>query len=500
MKAHEPHRISRLYYLPRMLGFALAFACCLFMFYSRAMGWALLPYAALVLLVYPHLAYLHASYARHKKQAELRNLMLDAFLLGSLTAAAGFNLGMTFGLFTSIIINHAMTEGLKGTYRGGLLFAAGCLASIAVLGFRLDPQDNLAITSIWLISVFIYLVRVSTLFAFQNAQLVRVGAEVERKRVLFETLASAGLATASVKGLDAIVSVSLSHMERALPDSCSFGVVLRDPQRTQLVRYSNFRSFSTDEQEQLLATCRDHSLAQLTESGIGDNGLQGIELFPIPLSTPEFECLFLLRGDPRIDSSREIVALFLQQLGGALESHTLTSKLTELANTDALTGLANRARLDARLAEAIDQKRRSPTSDFTVIIADINGLKGVNDGHGHEAGDGLIVAAATVLKGRATDLVARMGGDEFALLCPSTNSDEARVLVERLQKAIANTELSVPGRDGQSIRIPLRISIGLADSMECEAGSVLQLADRRMYADKKAYYGQHGHAARPADA
>ena len=97
-------------------------------------------------------------------------------------------------------------------------------------------------------------------------------------------------------------------------------------------------------------------------------------------------------------------------------------KLIELANTDGLTGLANRARFDEQLAQLIDQKRQLPSSDFTVVMVDINGLKQANDLHGHEVGDRLIVAAGRALRSTCRDTSttrARTTDDDLSAPCPA---------------------------------------------------------------------------------
>jgi diguanylate cyclase (GGDEF)-like protein len=214
----------------------------------------------------------------------------------------------------------------------------------------------------------------------------------------------------------------------------------------------------------------------------------------IPVDPGLLEAVFVLRRDHGVtEVERGVIMLFLQQLGAALSNYGLRQRLTELANTDRLTGLANRARFDERLIQVIDLKRRQPDVNFCLAVVDINGLKRANDAYGHEAGDRLINAAADALRRtcRATDLVARMGGDEFIVLCPATTSEEAGHFLRRLGETVRETTVTCHSGEGAALDLPLHLSVGVADSREADPAAVLKLADRRMYEDKAAYYASY---------
>ncbi len=160
------------------------------------------------------------------------------------------------------------------------------------------------------------------------------------------------------------------------------------------------------------------------------------------------------------------------------ESKNLEQKLKYLSMHDSLTGLYNRAYFDEEMRR-LDSKRFFPVS---IVIGDVNGLKIVNDTLGHKKGDMLITAVASILKRsfRSSDMVARIGGDEFAVLLPNTGRDVVRNSCERIQRQIEQYREQNPS-------MPLTFSIGYA---VCEnPGQRLEIvfaeADDDMYREKE---------------
>lgn len=152
-------------------------------------------------------------------------------------------------------------------------------------------------------------------------------------------------------------------------------------------------------------------------------------------------------------------------------------KLHHASTHDALTGLSNRALVEE--ARSALERRSDP---FAVVIADVDGLKSVNDRHGHEAGDALIVAAGDAMRQAVTqsdDIVARLGGDEFALLLIDATQ-------QRLDAAIAAVRAYVTQNAAHASPV-LALSVGGAIRSGGETlARVMRRADEAMYRDKMA--------------
>ncbi len=124
-----------------------------------------------------------------------------------------------------------------------------------------------------------------------------------------------------------------------------------------------------------------------------------------------------------------------------------------------------------------------------MLFLDVDGFKGVNDEHGHAAGDAVLRAVATRLQGvvRPSDTVARFGGDEFVVVAEGTTPEGLQALVERLA-----TTVDVPVRLDTGLDLDVRLSIGAASSTGGEVGAaaLLSRADAEMYRVKRR--GQDG--------
>jgi diguanylate cyclase (GGDEF)-like protein len=163
----------------------------------------------------------------------------------------------------------------------------------------------------------------------------------------------------------------------------------------------------------------------------------------------------------------------------AIDNARTRDELEHLAATDDLTGVANRRRFGQELGRELASAARYGRP-LSLLLLDLDGFKNVNDSFGHDRGDEVLRTVAVLLRRhtRKCDLVARIGGDEFALLLPSTPPDRASPLADRLAEAIAE-------RVGA---LGIRASVGVASFPEIDGEQLLGEADRSLYASKR----EHG--------
>ena len=165
----------------------------------------------------------------------------------------------------------------------------------------------------------------------------------------------------------------------------------------------------------------------------------------------------------------------------ALYNARLFQQTREMAMTDSLTGVATRRSFFVQAERALDRARRNK-SPISVLMADLDHFKEINDRHGHAAGDEMIRkvtdAAREVL--RRSEIIGRYGGEEFAVVLPDTDAADARVIAERIRSRVE--DIRVPNEDAA-----LSISIGLTTRDPSDVPSVdviLDEADRALYEAK----------------
>jgi diguanylate cyclase (GGDEF)-like protein len=159
-------------------------------------------------------------------------------------------------------------------------------------------------------------------------------------------------------------------------------------------------------------------------------------------------------------------------------------RLAEQAMTDPLTQLRNRRAFFENGGKCLARARRH-NGDMAVMLFDIDFFKKINDTYGHQAGDEALVAVAAILTSmsRAEDTVARMGGEEFAILLPDTNRLGTAVLAERTRIAIEKERFILGGKI-----VPITVSIGIASRDADPVDTIdqlLNIADKRLYLAKQ---------------
>jgi diguanylate cyclase (GGDEF)-like protein/putative nucleotidyltransferase with HDIG domain len=201
---------------------------------------------------------------------------------------------------------------------------------------------------------------------------------------------------------------------------------------------------------------------------------------PLRSRAGELGTLTVVRERAFGDDDRRLVGLLAGQLSLALQNARDYREKLEQAIRDPLTGIYNRR----FFYEAVDkevQRQRRYGSPASLVVFDVDDFKGINDRHGHATGDDALrrVAATVDELIRASDTFARLGGEEFGLLLPQTESLDALLVAERIRTALTRREL-VPG-------VKIRVSAGISSCpADGDSGSVLEKrADQALYWAKR---------------
>ena len=176
-----------------------------------------------------------------------------------------------------------------------------------------------------------------------------------------------------------------------------------------------------------------------------------------------------------------------RQAAATINRANTYSTILQYATLDALTNLNNRRQFETRLGQEISITKRQ-NNPLCAMMVDIDFFKNVNDTHGHAAGDEVLRSVAAIIKEhlRESDIPARYGGEEFAVLLPYTHITEAKIVGERLRKAVEETSITINKDTVDEKQINVTISMGLAEYNKVETGEMLfERADKALYEAKK---------------
>jgi diguanylate cyclase (GGDEF)-like protein len=167
------------------------------------------------------------------------------------------------------------------------------------------------------------------------------------------------------------------------------------------------------------------------------------------------------------------------------ELGTLNKKFRELAIRDGLTGLFNHRHGEDRLADEVDRARKF-NRNLSLLFIDLDNFKFFNDKHGHLAGDEVLHSLGKLMSGatRDSDTLARWGGEEFIIIAPETNEQQACQLAETIRKLVA--EYAFPHADQQPLgHVSLSIGVATMSDGIANAEQLLKLADKAVYRAKE---------------
>jgi diguanylate cyclase (GGDEF)-like protein len=238
-----------------------------------------------------------------------------------------------------------------------------------------------------------------------------------------------------------------------------------------------------------------HQLLTATEPVLGAPGTSpplidaaGRAWMAIPLRVRDIAAgLLLLTADRPAGygpAQADLAGVLANQGMTAYDNARLFTQAEHLATTDALTGLANRRHFftTALRGLALAHRQHSP---LAAVMLDIDHFKQVNDVHGHHVGDQVIRAVARRLAhgARATDILGRYGGEEFALILPDTHTEGAAILAERLRAAVADRTVDT---DAGPLTVTVSIGVAQQTAEHTDVETLLNVADAALYRAKRA--------------
>ena len=214
-------------------------------------------------------------------------------------------------------------------------------------------------------------------------------------------------------------------------------------------------------------------------------GLSALKIFPLKSGESVVGTLVCGSRDPEglPEPAQKELAMLALQAAEALVRTRLYEQAEHLATTDGLTGLLNRRTFNAQLLGRLREAQRYGRP-LSLLLLDIDHFKKVNDSHGHPAGDAVLRSVAAMLahQARETDIVARYGGEEMALILPETDGWGAHAIAERIRKAVGAAPHAT---DQGALRITLSAGLATWPGSGDGAEQLVDAADKALYRAKQ---------------
>jgi diguanylate cyclase (GGDEF)-like protein len=189
-------------------------------------------------------------------------------------------------------------------------------------------------------------------------------------------------------------------------------------------------------------------------------------------------------------SELRLISLLADQAAVAIFNASLYKRLSQMANTDSVTGLPNRRALDERLQEELRLAEQTQLP-FSVVMMDLDGFKAVNDTFGHNFGDELLYSLFNFLaqRMRSSDFLARYGGDELTLVMRNTDIDAARTVTKKVIDLMQDYQFGFP--KGKEMVLGITAGIAVYPTHASTPSDLIRAADSALYHAKKYNRGQY---------
>jgi len=332
-----------------------------------------------------------------------------------------------------------------------------------------------------------------------SAELARLRAEHRQVRdllVLIQELTSRAVRSESVGDL---FSRSFPTLLRCLPFDVGVAVMLEQNLDLYISTRQNAESLISD---RLVARIRRTLEDVIPLSFATTEVVVKSELHDLPDSHQEVEIeyethavlqqgartaglLLLFRAGPAFsEPEQQVLAIFSTQVSMLLDTIEARAKIANLADTDDLTGIWNKRYFRRYLPQEIE-RARTFNIPLALLLFDIDEFKQINDNYGHVIGDVVLSELCGVVREtlRPTDILARFGGDEFAIILPHTDASGAIAVAERVLRRVR--ALSIPADEEGAIRCSISIGITEFRYDDTTANDLIRRADERLYLSKR---------------